>query len=57
MRPDAHDNHWFDCMVGSAVGASMCGYVLAGTDTVQVRKRPKPKVKLSELRRKKIREQ
>ena len=57
MRPDAHDNHWFDCMVGNAVAASMCGCVLAGTDTVQARKPAKPKVKLSELRRKKIREQ
>ncbi|MBR3925124.1 MAG: SdpI family protein, partial [Kiritimatiellae bacterium] len=34
-----------------AVAASMCGCVLAGTDTVQTRKPAKPKVKLSELQR------
>ncbi len=33
--------------------SSMCGCVLAGTDTAQVRKPAKPKVKLSELRRQK----
>ena len=38
MRPEAHDNHWFDGVVGCAVAASMCGCVLAGTDTVQARK-------------------
>ena len=53
MRPEAHDNHWFDGVVGCAVAASMCGCVLAGTDTAQVRKPAKPKVKLSELRRRK----
>ena len=51
IRPDAHDNHWFDGVVGCAVAASMCGCVLAVTDTAQVRKPAKPKVKLSELRR------
>ena len=78
MRPEAHDNHWFDGGVGCAVArtlarptgsptanlpyetlaflrriSSMCGCVLAGTDTAQVRKPAKPKVKLSELRRRK----
>ena len=51
MRPEAHDNHWFDGVVGCAVAASMCGCVLAGTDTAQARKPAKPKVKLSELRK------
>lgn len=52
MRPDAHDNHWWDCVVGSAVAASMCGCVLAGT-MADARAKPatKPRVKLSELRR------
>ena len=50
-RPEAHDNHWFDGVVGCAVAASMCGCVLAGTDTAQARKPAKPKVKLSELRK------
>ena len=52
MRPDAHDNHWWDCIVGSAVAASMSGCVLAGTMTDgRPRTTAKPKVKLSELRR------
>jgi hypothetical protein len=32
QRPEQPDNHWFDCLVGSAVAASMQGCVLAGTD-------------------------
>ena len=52
MRPDAHDNHWWDCLVGSAVAASMSGCVLAGTMADgKPRTAAKPKVKLSELRR------
>ena len=51
MRPDSKDNHWWDCIVGSAVAASMCGCVLAGTMTDGKPKAAKPKVKLSELRR------
>jgi hypothetical protein len=52
MRPDAKDNHWWDCLVGSAVAASMCGCVLAGTMTDQkVRPTARPKMKLSEMRR------
>ena len=41
--------HGADGLTAVAVAASMCGYVLAGTDTVQARKPAKPKVKLSEL--------
>jgi phage terminase large subunit GpA-like protein len=33
MRPERGDNHWFDCLVGCAVGASMQGAVLAGTQS------------------------
>ena len=52
MRPDAHDNHWWDCLVGNAVAASMCGCVLAGTMADgRPRTAAKPKVKLSELRK------
>ena len=54
MRPEAHDNHWFDCMVGNAVAASMCGCVLDGTDQ-RVKKKERPKVKLSELRKSRTR--
>ena len=51
MRPDAHDNHWFDGVVGCAVAASMCGCVLAGTDKDTRNNKPRVKVKLSELRK------
>ena len=55
MRPEAHDNHWFDGLVGCAVAASMCGSVLPGTDSTST-KIAKPRLKLSELRaqRKKV---
>jgi len=32
LRAQAIDNHWLDCLVGSAVAASMQGAVLFGTD-------------------------
>ncbi len=31
MRPERGDNHWFDCLVGCAVAASIQGVVLQGT--------------------------
>jgi hypothetical protein len=31
MRPERADNHWFDCLVGCAVAASIQGAVLEGT--------------------------
>ncbi len=38
-RPEQPDNHWFDCLVGSAVAASMQGPVLFGTDgTVTIKR-------------------
>ena len=30
LRPERSDNHWLDCLVGSAVAASMQGATLAG---------------------------
>jgi hypothetical protein len=33
QRPEQPDNHWFDCLVGSAVAASMLGVLLFGTDS------------------------
>jgi phage terminase large subunit GpA-like protein len=33
-RPEQPDNHWLDCLVGSAVAASVQGCVLFGTDGV-----------------------
>ena len=50
MRPEAHDNHWLDGVVGSAVAASMCGCVLKGTDRVNSGK-SKEKIKLSNLQK------
>lgn len=54
MRPDAHDNHWFDGVVGSAVAASMCGCVLEGTDQA-LKKKERSRIKLSALRRGRVR--
>jgi hypothetical protein len=31
IRPERADNHWLDCLVGSAVAASIQGVVLEGT--------------------------
>ena len=40
MLPTRPDNHWFDCLVGCAAAAGMCGIKTAG-DSVPVRKRKK----------------
>lgn len=54
-RPDQPDNHLFDCLVGSAVAASMCGAALPGIQ--QSHEPPKRKrVKLSELQRQRKKE-
>jgi len=49
IRAGGPDNHWFDCLVGCAVAASVQGAVLPGTDAkaTPVRQR----VRLSELQR------
>ena len=47
LRLDGADNHWFDCLVGCAVTASMQGAVLFGTDA---RPASRPRVRLSALR-------
>jgi len=49
LRPEAHDNHWFDGIVGCAVAASLEGAVLPGTQEVAAPKRER--IKLSDLRR------
>ena len=33
--PEREDNHWLDCLVGSAVAASMQGSSLPGTAAIQ----------------------
>ena len=51
IKPAKPDNHWFDCLVGCAVVASMEGIVLFGMDT---QKKPKKNpLVLSELQRSK----
>jgi hypothetical protein len=49
LRAGNPDNHWFDCLVGCAVAASIQGAVLPGTDARQAAVRPR--IKLSELQR------
>ncbi len=46
LRVDGLDNHWLDCLVGSAVAASIHGAVLFGTDAPPA---PRPRIKLSTL--------
>jgi len=45
LRANGMDNHWLDCLVGAAVGASIVGAVLPGT---QAPRRPKRKISLAE---------
>jgi hypothetical protein len=47
LRATRPDNHWLDCLVGCAVGASMQGAVLLGTD-MKVSMNRKP-MRLSDL--------
>ena len=49
LRPERGDNHWFDCLVGCAVAASMQGTTLPGTDGVAPVKRKR--VSFAELQR------
>lgn len=50
-RPEQPDNHWLDCLVGTAVAASMQGALLFGTDVPSSPKRGR--VSFKELQRKK----
>ncbi len=48
LRVDGSDNHWFDCLVGCAVAASMQGAVLLGeVDRLPAR----PSIRLSTIQR------
>ncbi len=49
-RPEQPDNHWLDCLVGSAVAAAMQGCVLFGTDGGVSQKRG-DRVSFKELQR------
>jgi hypothetical protein len=50
LRPSRPDNHWLDCLVGCAVGASMLGIQL-GVEGVPRKKRKR--IKLSEIQKQK----
>lgn len=50
LRPERGDNHWFDCLVGCAVGASVLGVTLPGTEAVPTHKR-RQTMHSSEMRR------
>jgi predicted acylesterase/phospholipase RssA len=50
IRPHRPDNHWLDCLVGCAAGASVAGAILFGTDQ---KPRPVRRIKLSELQKQK----
>ncbi len=51
LRPEQSDNHWLDCLVGSAVAASIQGSVLFGMAASPVATRHR--MKLSDLQRSK----
>ena len=50
LRAEASDNHWLDCLVASAVAASMQGVTLAGYERVAEVKRER--VSFAEMQRK-----
>ena len=49
IKPPKPDNHWFDCLVGCTVAASMQGVALPGMDFRAAAKRQR--IKLSDLQR------
>jgi len=53
LRPERSDNHWLDCLVGTAVAASIQGAVLEGTQATAMVKRER--VSFAELQRRRCR--
>jgi hypothetical protein len=51
QKPGRPDNHWWDCLVGSAVAASMLGITLPGVEPDRKRPAPQDRPALSDLRR------
>jgi phage terminase large subunit GpA-like protein len=49
QRPERSDNHWFDCVVGCAVAASMQGVALPGADSLAAKRQGR--VSFAELQR------
>lgn len=56
LRPGRSENHWLDCLVGCAVGASMEGAALeiAGSKLGNKKKQSRKPISLSQLRRKRL---
>jgi hypothetical protein len=52
LNPGTPDNHLWDCLVGSAVAASMLGCALVAGGTAATPSAERPALKLSELQRK-----
>jgi len=50
-KPARPDNHWFDCLVGCAVAASLAGVATEGMEKRRGGQRHRERVKLSELQR------
>jgi phage terminase large subunit GpA-like protein len=55
LRPEATDNHWFDCLTGCAVGASILGITLPEIGQVGGRRKKDP-ICLSELQKERWKE-
>jgi len=51
IRPERSDNHWFDCLVGASVAASIQGSVLDGTQSTGLVKHAR--VSFAELQKRK----
>jgi Terminase large subunit gpA, endonuclease domain len=49
LRPERADNHWFDCLVGNAVAASIQGAVLPGTSATAAASRKR--ISFAEMQR------
>lgn len=52
VKPNRSDNHWFDCLVGCAVAASMCGIHLRGIVSAAGGRGTGGSLKLSDLQKK-----
>ena len=53
QRPERADNHWFDCLVGTAVAASIQGVTLLGSDGREHLSSKRSRVSFRELQLKK----
>jgi len=47
--PGRPDNHWWDCLVGAAVAASMLGVIVPGTETRSTRRPPHERPSAADL--------